>query len=758
MEAYLDKSLPPAERARDLLGRMSLREKVGQLNQRLYGFAIYERSGEQIVFNDEFRAEVKRYSGMGALYGLYRADPWSARDFASGLDGELSPRARNAVQRYVMEHSRFGIPVLMATECPHGHQALDGCLLPVNLAAAAAFDPRLLAEAAAVCGRQLREMGVDLALVSCLDVLRDPRWGRSEECFGEDPLLCSRLTEAVIGALRGEGVDVVAKHLCAQGETTGGVNASAARIGPRELREIHLPPAEAAVRAGAAGMMAAYNEIDGIYCHANRRLLTDYLRGELGFGGIVMSDGVALDQLDAVTGSRLLSGALGMNAGVDMGLWDTAFSLLEEAVERGLVSEKRIDEAAGRVLELKFRRGLFEEPFVAEGAHWQAYASPESFPQPERLAEQTPVLLKNSGNLLPLTGGGRRILLTGPASDNIYAQLGDYTPPQRPGSGSTIHQAMERLAGERGDAMSYMPGCPMFGAHSDGALALAESAARESDLVVVVLGGSSSRFSGGEFDANGALLAQERATMDCGEGVDACELRLPGAQMELLRAMRRTGRPLVTVLIAGRPYAMEEIERLSDAIIYAFYPGPMGGKAIAGLIYGEIEPAGRLPASLPDTVGQLPVYYNYKDSYAAMRYYDSPQSAPRWHFGAGLSYTSFSWREKKGPHGALEGENPGENGVEIGVEAVNTGGRGGYAVPQLYIHRTQGIATSRARQLCDFKKLFIPAGERGEFTLRIAPESLRQWDGERWVTPPGRIEWFVCDGGETLLSGEFTLS
>ena len=239
---YEDQTLSPRERARDLLSRMTLREKVGQLTQRLYGFGIYERRGREVVLLDEFKQEVERYSGLGTLYGLYRADPWSGKDFRTGLDGDLAPKARNQVQQYVLEHSRLRIPVLMSTECPHGHQALDGYLLPVNLAAGAAFSPALLEAAAGVAGAQLRQMGVDLALVSALDVLRDPRWGRSEECFGEDPVLAGRMAQAVVRGIQRQGVDVVAKHLCAQGETTGGVNASAARIGCRELREIHLPP------------------------------------------------------------------------------------------------------------------------------------------------------------------------------------------------------------------------------------------------------------------------------------------------------------------------------------------------------------------------------------------------------------------------------------------------------------------------------------------------------------------------------------
>ena len=373
MEAYKNPQLTPEERAEDLISRMNLREKIGQLTQRLYGFGIYTRNGDEITFSDEFYQEVERYSGLGTLYGLYRADPWANKNFETGLDGALSPKARNMVQKYVIEHSRFGIPVLMSTECPHGHQALDGYLLPVNLASGATFSPEVLAEAAKISAKQLKEMGVDLALISCLDMLRDPRWGRSEECFGEDPYLASRMGEAVVKAVQNEGVDVVAKHMCAQGETTGGVNASAARIGMHELREIHLPPVKACVDAGVTSFMAAYNEIDGVYCHGNRWLLTDLLRNEYGFQGFVMSDGVAIDQLDAVTGDRTASGALALNAGVDMGLWDTGFQQLEEAVEQGLVAEAKIDEAAKRILTVKFRRGLFENPYVPETVKWSTY-------------------------------------------------------------------------------------------------------------------------------------------------------------------------------------------------------------------------------------------------------------------------------------------------------------------------------------------------------------------------------------------------
>ncbi len=740
MEQYKNSALPPEVRAEDLISRMTLREKVGQLTQRLYGFGIYRREGDEIVFDDEFRDEVARYSGIGTIYGLHRADPWSKKDFDTGLTGALAVKARNQLQKYVIEHSRFGIPALLSSECPHGHQALDGYLLPVNLAAGCTFMPELLEETARVSGRQLKAMGVDLALVSALDILRDPRWGRSEECFGEDPYLASRMAEAVVRGIQSEGVDVTAKHLCAQGETTGGVNASAARIGPRELREIHLPPVKACVDAGVSSFMAAYNEIDGVYCHANHALLTDLLRGEYGFEGFVMSDGVAIDQLDAVTGDRCASGALALNAGVDMGLWDTGFAMLEEAVERGLVEESRIDEACKRILTVKFRRGLFEDPYLPENDDYCRYDY-GNYPQVKTLAEHSLVLLKNDG-VLPLSmDKPLRLGIFGPNADALYNQLGDYTPPVRPESGITPRRGFAELLADTPVEVVWHPGCGLFDEFPD--IPAAMDAAKDCDAIVLCLGGSSSRFAGaGEFDANGAMKSQSAVTMDCGENVDDCLLSLPGQQTELLWALRATGKPVITVLIGGRPYAMKDIE-CSDAIIQAFYPGLTGGEAIAKLVFGQIEPAGRLSATLPDNVGQLPVAYNAKDSYRCCAYYRG--NPPRYTFGSGLTYTDFGYALLSADKDAVT------------VRITNTGKRPGWAVPQLYLHRTQGVVTSRT-QLWSFDKRLLSPGESWEVRLSIPEEALMQFDWnmqQRRI--PGRIQWFVRDCGEAFLSGEFTV-
>ena len=738
MYPYQDKTLAPELRAEDLVSRMELREKVGQLTQRLYGWQAFEKNGEELSLSDIYKDEVDRYSGLGTLYGLHRADPWSGKDFETGLTGALSTRAANMIQKYAIEHSRFGIPVLLSSECPHGHQALDGFLLPVNLAAGCSFDPDLFEEAAKVSGQQLKAMGIHLALVSALDILRDPRWGRSEECFGEDPYLASCMAKAVVKGIQSQGVEVTAKHMCAQGETTGGVNASAARIGQRELREIHLPPVKACVEAGVSSFMAAYNEIDGVYCHGNHWLLTDLLRGEYGFQGFVMSDGVAIDQLDAVTGDRMASGALALNAGVDMGLWDTAFSYLEEAVQKGLVEEARIDEACKRILTVKFRLGLFENPYVEENDHWRSFDH-EHYSQGRRFAEQTPVLLKNDGTL-PLSRN-RKIALIGPNADAIYNQLGDYTPPQAEGTGITVRRGFE----EAGADIIYHPGCPMF--YSDSAMMEgALEAAKAADVIVACVGGSSSRFAiQGEFDSNGALKSQSSITMDCGENVDNASLLLPGDQLELLEKLKELGKPVVTVLIGGRPYEMGTIDRCSDALLCAFYPGPTGGEAIAKILLGDIEPAGRLSVSLPDDGKRLPVYYNHKDSYNPMRYYDGA-AAPRYGFGCGLGYTDFNYEVTSADSGCVT------------VRVTNTGSRPGYAVPQLYLHRTQGIVTSRVLQLCGFKKLYLAAGESETVTIPIPAESLQQFGFDmKPVQVSGKICWYLRDSGQTKAEGSFII-
>ncbi len=753
MEAYQNVELTPEERAKDLLSRMTLREKVGQLNQRLYGFTGYERRGEEIIPSAELEEEAARYGGIGVLYGLYRADPWSKRDEKTGIPPRLARRAYNAVQRSVLKHSRLKIPVLMSSECPHGHQAVGGYLLPVNLCIGATWNPDLLKDAFSVCARQMNGVGVDLALISVLDVLRDPRWGRSEECYGEDPFLSARMAESAVHGCQENGVSAVAKHFCAQGEGKGGVNASAASIGPRELREIHVPSAAACCRAGVAGIMAAYNEIDGVPCHANPGLLNGILREELGFDGIVMADGTAVDRLDVVTGDTVKSGALALRSGVDVSLWDMGFSHLEEAVQSGYVSEERVDEAVLRVLKLKFARGLFEHPYLDESAETEEFTY-TAYPQSLELARQGVVLLKNENALLPLNPRRyARIAVIGPNADDRYAQIGDYSPPVPAQDAVTVLQGLEELAGGQ---VRYARGCGLFDG-SDAELEAAVSLAVQSDLVVFVPGGSSSRFSSANFDINGAALVDGPLQMDCGEGVDCADLRLCGRQEELFSRLSALGKPIVTVLIGGRPYAVPEIAQGSSAFLTAFYPGPMGGRAIAQILFGTSEPAGRLPVSMPRASGQLPVYYNPRDSYHAMGYHDLPDT-PLYAFGDGLSYTDFACENVSLSSDAIQVDTLKNNPVTVAFRIRNTGARAGWTVPSLYIHGLTGSVVRRRKELKAFGKRFLQPGETAEFTFRIGEEELAIWNDQmRFAAEPGAVQLVLEDGGKRLWEAQLIL-
>lgn len=738
--------------AKELLDKMTLQEKIGQLNQKLYGFGIYERNGEEISFSQEFEDEVEKYGGLGTLYGLYRADPWSQKNYENGLYGENAVKAYNKMQEYVLEHSRLRIPALLSTECPHGHQALDSYLLPVNLNMGATFNTELIHSAYSVCGKQLREMGVDLALISLLDVVRDPRWGRSEECFSEDPYLCSKMAEQIVKAVQDEGVSVVAKHFAAQGECTGGINASAARIGERELREIHLPAMKACADAGVDGVMAAYNEIDGVFCHANRHLLTDILRDEMGFEGVVMADGCAIDQLNVVTGDCVHSAAAALRAGVDIGLWDEAYGRLEEALEKGYITEEDIDRAVLRVLELKIKRGLFDNPLLDENQKPEDY-SYEKYPQALQIARESVVLLENRNDILPLSKETGKIAVIGPNADAVYNQLGDYSPQVKRENCSTV---LDGVRSYLGDKAVYARGCGVFDGTQE-ELEEAVKLAEQSDITILVLGGSSSRFGEVSFDANGAAISEHGVSMDCGEGVDTAELSLPAVQRELAEKIFATGSKVITVIIGGRAYALDEVAEKSDALLYGFYPGMQGGKAIAEILFGDVNPSGRLPVSLPRCSGQLPVYYNYKNSYRSMHYYNIPDGAA-YTFGYGKSYTEFVYEDVSFGNTEVALDELHKNGIQAEMTIKNVGEYDGYAVPLVYIAGEQGSVVRRAKELKGFKKVWLKKGESKRVSILLPAEAFAVWNFEmEFKVEPGRVKLILEEMGQTVGSETINL-
>uniref|UniRef100_A0AAU1LR27 Glycoside hydrolase family 3 C-terminal domain-containing protein n=1 Tax=Streptomyces sp. NBC_00148 TaxID=2903626 RepID=A0AAU1LR27_9ACTN len=753
---FRDPEAPVADRVRDLLSRMTLTEKVGQVNQRMYGWDAYERTPSGHRLTDAFRAEVAACDGMGALYGLQRADPWSGVTAETGIGAADGARVSDAVQRYVVENTRLGIPVLLVEEMPHGLQALDGTVLPVNLAVGATWNPELYEEAAALAARQLRARGGHVALVSALDLVRDPRWGRAEECFGEDPYLAARFTEALVRGVQGPAGDrigpdraaVVLKHFAGQGATVGGRNSAATELGARELHEIHLVAALAGVRAGAAGVMAAYNEFDGVPCAASHQLLTGILRERWGFGGLVMADGLAIDRLVRLAGDPVAAGALALRAGTDLSLWDDCYPRLAEAVRRGLVEEAVLDTAVGRVLALKFRLGLFERPYT--GVREAEDPTPVERLS-ERVARESVTLLAHDGVTLPLAGRRLgRIAVIGPNADSVPQQTGDYTAPQRPGTGASV------LAGIRAAApgctdVTYARGCGLVGGDLSG-LPGAVASAAGADVAVLVLGGSSARESGARFDANGAAVVTSGnpVEMTCGEGVDLAGLALPEGQSALLDAVAATGTPVVVVLVQGRPHALPDLTGRAAAVLSAWYPGPWGGRAVADVLFGAAEPQGRLPVSVPRSAAQLPVFYNGKD-HGYRGYVDQP-ATPVHPFGHGLSYTTVEYGTPRLslPSVAVDRFDDGTQPLSCTVRVTNTGGRPVRETVQLYVRRVLGgTAWPRVRELRGFVRVELAPGGSTEVTFPVDGRTLASYTyaGE-WAVEPGE---FAVETGPSSL-------
>lgn len=742
---YLDPDAAVDDRVADLLGRMTLREKAGQLNQRMYGWDAYRRTPDGFELTEALYAETERFAGLGALYGLLRADAWSGVDHSTGAGAADGATLADLVQRHVMESSRLGIPALLVEEVPHGLMALDGTVLPVNLAVGATWDPELYEQAAAHAAAELRARGGHVALVSALDLARDPRWGRTEECFGEDPYLAARLTEALVrgmqgqsgcgdGQFAGDKAAVVLKHFAGQGATVGGRNSAESELGPRELHEIHLPAARAGVRAGAAAVMAAYNEVDGLPCAGNRALLTGLLRECWAFDGLVMADGLAVDRLARITGDTVSAGALALNSGVDLSLWDDGFTHLEEAVERGLVTEDVLDVAVARVLRLKFRLGLFERPCAEDRL---------TAPSPDRgrelstaLARGAVTLLHDDGGVLPVRPTVSRIAVLGPHAATTAHQLGDYTAPQRPDTGASLLDGLRRLA-PPGVDVRHARGCALTGNDLSG-IPEAIAQAGVSDLAVLALGGSSARTPETDFAANGAALGAV-SEMTCGEGADLAGLRLGRAQHALLDAVVATGTPTVVVLVQGRPHAVPEAAERAAALLTAWYPGPWGGDAIAEVLLGHAEPLGRLPVSVPRSAAQLPVYYNHKDTeYGA---YVDESAEPLYSFGHGLSYTTFAY----GP--------PLLSGHTVTVDVTNTGERVGRTVVQLYIRRLVTPVWPRTLELRAFRNVELTPGETRTVAIPLGADQLAQVgaDLETGVLP-GTMEIRVAESARAALN------
>lgn len=710
-----------------LIDSMSFTQKVGQLNQRLFGWKSVERNAAgRLVASDELKQEIDRWGGLGALYGLLRADPWSGQHWGNGIRPEERPEAVAVVQQTVLERGAHGIGVLLSEEAPHGHQALGGAVLPTNLGLGATFDSQGVQEAEAAVAAELAASGIHIALVSGLDIARDPRWGRCEECFGEDPLMASRMCEAIVTGMQGEhrskvgrgGVAVVLKHLAAQGEAVGGRNGQSAVLGPHDLHEIHLPPVAAGVRAGALGFMAAYNDIDSVPCCANPWLLEDYLRDQLGFDGIVMADGLAVDRLEDMAGSIPAAGRAALLAGVDVSLWDEGFARLEEYVDDEQVAAA-VDTALRRVLELKAMFGLLPE----DGADTAAIAMPDADAiaqatadgreQAKRMAREAITLINDGRSAVTLDSirgvltdaQAGPVIVAGPFADDFGCFLGDYTAPLPADEQSSIYWQLVARLGKDRVCLAAKP--------SDVSADRWASAA----AVVFVCGSTSERSYDSEFDDNGAAKAVAEYGATCGEGVDLSDIRLPWHQDEMLdEVVALTTAPVVSVVVCGRAHVLTHVIGQSAVTIWVGYAGQYGPQAVADVLIDGAGLPGRLPVTLPAHPAAIPVRYNDRQS-AAHVYKDAAEPVLReFGYGAGsLAGVTFS-----GMHADAESR---ANEVLVQVTA-HAGDHKTAGSVNLFAHVSGGRRIPRLAVLVDSVALTLEAGESHAVSFSVPFERL----------------------------------
>ena len=621
--------------------------------------------------------------------------------------------------------------------------ALGAPVFPTNLAMGMTWNPDLMERITHNVSQELAAKGGNLALFTGFDVLRDPRWGRSEECFSEDAYLTSCMTSAAVHGFQKEknGVAVVVKHLCAQGGCVGGHNSDAALIGPRELREIHLPPVKAAIDAGAKAVMAAYNEIDGIPCHINKALLFETLRKEYDFSGIVMADGCALDRLLLLDDDILKVGSLALKAGVDLSLWDNVYLRLDEAIKQGYLTEEELDQAVLRVLRLKEELGLWEE--------LNTYSLPEASDLLLQAARECQVLLKNNDSLLPLSSK-QKIAVIGPNANHYLNQLGDYTAYQNKSDIVTVYDG---ICQKTEISPIYVQGCSIRGRKFDIEPALV--AAKAADIVILVLGGNSTRLYQDTFENNGAVKANQENQMNCGENIDLASLELEGYQNELLLALKEVNPHIVTVLIQGRPHVINTVLKHSQAVLASFYPGSRGGEGIADVLFGDYNPSGHLSVSIPQHVGQLPCYYNHKHNGAQKDYVDMPGEAllP---FGYGLSYSQFIYRDIKVPK-AIKITDLLENGIDLQLEIYNNSTYDGEDVIQVYLKDHQASVVSRVIELRAFNKVKIQAYQSKQISIHLTSDAFAIWNYEmKYLVEPGDVS--ICIGVDSKHYQEFKLT
>jgi len=745
MPVYADSRSPLESRVEDLLSRMTLEEKIGQMNMP----CVYEGGlGKDVKSKFEGCrkfAEGTQIAGMGPGGGFFTL-PNTILFEGPRQQAEFL----NELQKIALEKTRLRIPLLMTEEGTHGLMCSGATIFPEGLALGSTWNMDLVEDIYSTAAREARAIGIHQLFTLVVEPNRDPRLGRNEEGYSEDPYLCSRIAESIVKGVQGDDIsapDKVVAGLChypGQSQPVSGLERGAMEISERNLREVFLPPWVAGIKKnGALGVMATYPAIDGIPTHASGKILTGILREELGFKGLVLGEGggVSTPVYEHVVPSQKEAGAITLKSGLDVGIsYEEGFMLkMIENVKEGKVSMEMIDRAVRRILTQKFRLGLFENPYVDPEKAAGVSHTKENQDLALKAAREGIVLLKNEKNLLPLKKDIRSIAVIGPNADNGLNQLGDYTARVVLQDISTILDGIkEKVSGRT--RINYVKGCNITGTDLN-EIGKAKRAARSSDVAVVVVGES-------QTDPN-----------TNGEGYDVASLDLTGMQEELIKAVHATGTPVIVVLINGRPLSVRWIAENVPAIVEAWNCGEQGGRAVSDILFGDFNPEGRLPITFPRHSGQLPVYYNHKPSKEywirhgwGTAYADMP-ATPLWEFGYGLGYTSFEYSNLT--------INPVESGPEgefhISLDVTNTGKRYGTEVVQLYIRDVISSVTRPVKELKGFKKVRLEPGEKQRVELIINSEHLSFLDRnlER-VVEPGVFEVMVGTSSENIrLKGEF---
>lgn len=719
LPAYKDPSLSIDIRLSDLLSRMTLEEKVGQLLCPL-GWEMYEIHGSEVHPSGKFKQLIKERNA-GMLWATYRADPWTKKTLANGLNPELAAKAGNALQKYVMENTRLGIPMFLAEEAPHGHMAIGTTVFPTGIGMAATWSPELVKEVGQVIAKEIRSQGGHISYGPVLDLTRDPRWSRVEETFGEDPVLSGILGASMVDGLGGGNLSqkyatiATLKHFLAYAVPEGGQNGNYASVGIRDLHQNFLPPFRKAIDSGALSVMTSYNSIDGIPCTSNHYLLTQLLRNEWKFCGFVVSDLYSIEGIHEshfVALTKENAAIQSVTAGVDVDLGGDAYTNLCHAVQSGQMDKAVIDTAVCRVLRMKFEMGLFEHPYVDPKIAAKTVRRKEHIELARKIAQSSITLLKNENSILPLSKTINKVAVIGPNADNRYNMLGDYTAPQEDSNVKTVLDGiLTKLSPFR---VEYVRGCAIRDTTVN-EIEQAIKAARRSEVVIVVVGGSSARDFKTSYKETGAAVAEEGSVsdMECGEGFDRASLSLLGRQQELLESLQKTGKPLIVVYIEGRPLEKNWASEYADALLTAYYPGQEGGNAIADVLFGDYNPSGRLPISVPRSVGQIPVYYNKK----APRNHDYVEmsSFPLYSFGYGMSYTTFEYSD-------LQVVQKSARCFEVSFKVKNTGKYDGEEVSQLYMRDEYASVVQPMKQLKHFERFHLKKGEEKKVTFVLTEE------------------------------------